>query len=297
MTKTIFLTTTACLALGCATAPPSEHLVDARAHYDKAANGAGAEYEPDLLYDASIAMEKAEQAYIRNPGSEKERHLSYIADRKALLVLAAANERVAERDLDEAEDTRARVLVAQRDTARGELASASDSLEDTRDDLGDTQSELAEERDAREATESQLRTALSSLSDVASIKSEREDIVITLSGEVLFKTDEATLLPLARNKLDRVANALRKQETSKTFVVEGHTDARGTDAYNEDLSQRRAQSVRSRLVSQGVSADRIRAVGRGESEPIASNKTPEGRANNRRVEIVLHDEPDHTASR
>ncbi len=297
MTKTIIFTTLTCVALGCATTSPSQHLVDARANYAKARNGAAYEYEPDLVHDASVALDKADEAYIRSPGSEKERHLAYIADRKALLAIAAAEGQVARDDLEEAEHARTKVLQAQRDEARSRLANASDHLEDTRDDLGDTREELAEEREARLAIESQLQAAMASLSEIASIKAEQKDIVITLSGEVLFKTDEATLLPLARTKLDKVAEVLREQQTEKTFIVEGHTDARGTDSYNEDLSRQRALAVRDYLVGQGVESERIRAVGRGESEPIASNKTPEGRANNRRVEIVVHDDPDRTASR
>ena len=296
MTHTLSIAA-ATLLVGCATTPPNEHLVDARAHYNMAAEGVGAQYEPDLLHDASVALEDAEQAHDNRPDSEQARHLAYIADRKAMLAMAAGNERVAEKRLENANETRTAVLQGQRDAARTQLASTSDRLEDTRDDLGMTKDKLAEERDAREAIESQLDAALASLSEIASIKAEQKDIVITLSGEVLFKTDEAKLLPLARQKLDRVASALKKQSDGKTFIVEGHTDSRGSDAYNEDLSQRRAMAVRSYLVSQGVPSQRIEAVGRGEAEPIATNKTTEGRANNRRVEIVVHAEPDRTASR
>ena len=119
------------------------------------------------------------------------------------------------------------------------------------------------------------------------MKAEQNETVITLSGSVVFKTGTATLLPIARQKLDDVATALKAQKEGTRIVVEGHTDSRGGTAFNEDLSRRRAVAVRDYLVSQGVDAERIAAVGRGESEPVASNDSPEGRANNRRVEIVL----------
>lgn len=73
----------------------------------------------------------------------------------------------------------------------------------------------------------------------------------------------------------------------KKIVVEGHTDSQGSDSSNQALSERRAQAVVSFLVSRGVSAEQIRAQGLGESRPIADNNSPEGRANNRRVEIVI----------
>jgi outer membrane protein OmpA-like peptidoglycan-associated protein len=82
-----------------------------------------------------------------------------------------------------------------------------------------------------------------------------------------------------------VATALTDRK--ENIVVEGHTDSRGSDSYNLDLSERRAQSVRDYLVTRGVSANHCRAVGYGESRPVADNRTAEGRANNRRVEIVI----------
>ena len=109
----------------------------------------------------------------------------------------------------------------------------------------------------------------------------------TLSGAVLFRSDKAELLPLAQNKLASVAKALNETDKRRQIVVEGHTDSRGSDNYNRKLSLQRAESVRSYLVGQGVPAARISAMGRGEDQPVASNRTAEGRANNRRVEIIV----------
>jgi len=81
--------------------------------------------------------------------------------------------------------------------------------------------------------------------------------------------------------------ALKQSDESSTFLVEGHTDSRGSAEMNQDLSAQRATSVRDYLISQGVSPDRIKAVGRGLNEPVANNDTAEGRANNRRVEVVV----------
>ncbi len=116
---------------------------------------------------------------------------------------------------------------------------------------------------------------------------EQRGTVITLSGSVLFATNQSTLLPIARQNLVSVANALKMTPEDRNIVVEGHTDSRGTDEHNMRLSHERASAVREFLVSQGVEPTRIQAVGRGESVPIADNSSPEGRANNRRVEIVI----------
>jgi len=94
-------------------------------------------------------------------------------------------------------------------------------------------------------------------------------------------------LPSAQAKLDEVALALTRQDAESKMTVEGHTDSQGEPSYNQELSQKRAQSVRDYLVSRGIAADRVTAQGFGLTRPIADNGSAEGRANNRRVEIVV----------
>ena len=93
----------------------------------------------------------------------------------------------------------------------------------------------------------------------------------------------------AQSKLTSVAEALKDQDDRK-IVVEGHTDSVGSDASNQELSMARAQSVVGFLTSHGVPADRVTAQGFGASRPVADNKSPEGRANNRRVEIIVQNQ-------
>jgi outer membrane protein OmpA-like peptidoglycan-associated protein len=109
---------------------------------------------------------------------------------------------------------------------------------------------------------------VASLKEIARVKEESRGTVITLDGAVLFVTGKSELLPLAQQKLDQVANALKEMDEGKTVVVEGHTDSQGSDDTNLKLSQQRAESVRSHLVARGVPADRITAVGRGEQQQI-----------------------------
>lgn len=107
---------------------------------------------------------------------------------------------------------------------------------------------------------------------------------VVLSSEVNFAFDSAKLKPQAEITLNEVAHRLR-ENTEIRVRIEGHTDSVGSAEYNQGLSQRRAESVRDYLASQGVSGDRMTAVGYGEERPVATNETPEGRALNRRVEI------------
>lgn len=150
-----------------------------------------------------------------------------------------------------------------------------------------TQAELDAERTARMKAEASLRSALASLAEFSKIKEEPRGLVITLNGSVLFATNKSELLPEAQKRLDDVAKALADLQAGQTMVVEGHTDSAGPDDANMTLSRARAQTVRDYLVSRGVATDRISAVGKGEGTPVADNAGAEGRANNRRVEIII----------
>ncbi len=109
---------------------------------------------------------------------------------------------------------------------------------------------------------------------------------VTFSSDALFDFDSATLKPEGRAGLDELVQRIQAVELDVVIAV-GHTDSIGSAAYNQRLSERRAEAVKAHLVSRGVPADRIRTEGRGFNEPVASNATPEGRAQNRRVEVTV----------
>ena len=111
-------------------------------------------------------------------------------------------------------------------------------------------------------------------------------LIVTMPQDILFATDSAQLTGSLQSDLLAVARSLNSYPNTTVQVV-GHTDNTGSAAYNQDLSQRRAQAVTSVLIQGGVNPGRIRTIGRGEDAPIASNLTAEGRAQNRRVEIVI----------
>jgi len=112
---------------------------------------------------------------------------------------------------------------------------------------------------------------------------EPETRTITVKLHVEFETDKDIVRAIYGDELNAVANAMKAQEDI-TLVLEGHTDSRASESYNQDLSQRRANAVKARIVEEyGIDASRISAVGYGESKPVADNDTVEGRARNRRV--------------
>ncbi|WP_442592450.1 outer membrane protein OmpA [Parapusillimonas sp. JC17] len=109
---------------------------------------------------------------------------------------------------------------------------------------------------------------------------------VVLNADTFFDFDKSTIKPEGRQVLDQVAAQVNTINL-ETLIATGHTDSIGTEQYNMGLSQRRANSVKDYLVGKGIPADRIYVEGKGESAPVASNATREGRAQNRRVEIEI----------
>lgn len=258
---------------GCASKKPTQMLEQARTQYETAVSGPAGESVPDLLYEARVALKKAEDAHERNPGSDEEEHLAYLAHRRTLLATYEADRIAAAQAMGEANAQRRTVLLSQRNEAQSELEQTSDAL--------------AAEQARRESADEQALRAVQALEEIAQVKADETRTIITLSGSMLFASGKATLLPGARSRLDRVAEALKQQGEGKQIVVEGHADASGSNEVNDALSQQRAESVRSYLVSRGVPDAAMRAIGKGENEPIADNATAVGRAANRRVEIEI----------
>ena len=118
------------------------------------------------------------------------------------------------------------------------------------------------------------------------IRNTGDRLIVTLPQDILFATDSATLRPDLQRDLRTVGQSLLTYPNTTVQVI-GHTDNTGDAGYNLNLSRQRAQSVANILMNEGVPAFRIQSIGRGEDQPIANNLTPEGRAQNRRVEIVI----------
>jgi len=139
----------------------------------------------------------------------------------------------------------------------------------------------------RADAEAMAREALDKLnSGGVTVKEESRGTVIMLPGAVLFSTGKSALLPGAKERLSKVADVL-KDAPNRKIVVEGHTDSTGKAATNDRLSQQRADAVKDYLMTRGVPSKQVTTKGFGASHPIANNSTSEGRAENRRVEIVV----------
>jgi len=263
---------TVCVAAGCAHNPPAE-LVDARAAYKQASASVAMQETPAELHTAHNALQTAEQSFKKDGASEHTRDLSYIALRKAQLAQVEGQLR--------SDKNRVKAIEANQEAAQGR------ELSQLRGQYQQQSQELAQSEAARKQSEQRAEQATAELANVANVRHDQRGTVITLSGEVLFASGKAELLPQAQSKLDEVAKALTQQDPDSRIVVEGHTDSQGKQAMNLDLSTRRAEAVRNYLLQRGVAPDRIRAEGLGMANPIADNKTAEGRADNRRVEIVV----------
>lgn len=257
----LIITAFVALFISCSASEPPQELVDARQAYQKASNGQATKLVPAELHKAKVALASAEKSFQDDSDSYVTRDLAYIADRKAKMAEGLANS-AAEKALTEK---------AKKDyeTAQAEI------LKSARNDLE------ASEQKAKLKAE-QLALALTELA----AKEEERGLVITLSGSVFFASNKAVLMPAAQNKLNEVADALLATKGRK-LTIEGHTDSQGSSFSNMDLAQRRADVVRAFIVSRGYPGDMIFAQGIGEGRPIADNSSAEGRANNRRVEIVV----------
>jgi outer membrane protein OmpA-like peptidoglycan-associated protein len=120
----------------------------------------------------------------------------------------------------------------------------------------------------------------------AEVRREGEGIVINFKEKVLFAFNQSDLSTNAQSSLEKLKNILEKYPDTNIEII-GHTDNKGTDSYNQDLSERRSSSVAAFLRAKGISAARVTTKGMGETDPVATNDTDEGRSLNRRVEFVI----------
>jgi outer membrane protein OmpA-like peptidoglycan-associated protein len=276
------------LLVACGSSLPPRELVDARSAYEKAKTGQAAQLKPEVVHEAKVALDQAEQAFADDPNSDRTRDLSYIAERKSELAIAQAGQSAAIQQRDQAQRDLMTAQAQGLQRAQGELTKTQQQLAAAGEKLSMTGKQLEEEKAARALAEKRARDAMDKLAVAAAlaVKEEPRGTVITLPGAVLFPTAKWDLLPGATQKLDQVAEALKNQADHK-MVVEGHTDSQGTESSNMELAQRRAQSVRDYLVSRGVPSDIISSVGIGQGRPVGDNSTAAGRQQNRRVEIIV----------
>jgi OmpA-OmpF porin, OOP family len=248
-------------AMGCSTMRESPALNQARAAYAQAQqNPQIATNAPLTLREAEQAVQRAEQAWKGDDDEEEVQHLAYVAERKVEIARAAAEQKMAETEVQRLGEERERVLLESR-SREARQAQQQAQVATTR------ATQLEQELKALQAKETE------------------RGLELTL-GDVLFEVNQATLKPGAMRNLYQLVEFL-KQNPKRNVLIEGHTDSTGSESYNFDLSQRRAEAISTFLITNGISPERINARGYGEAYPVASNDTVAGRQQNRRVAVVV----------
>lgn len=288
--KKLLLTLSLSLAAasGCATTVPDELRI-ARDNYRRASTGPAVQIAPVELHAAQVALLAAEASFEEDSDSYHTKDLAYVAQRKSEVAEATASITIEKQNQVKASDQFQKTQTEVIGKTKDELATSQTDLADSQRTGAANSIKLGAEQQARAAADQRAATAQLALAKLAAVREEPRGMVITLSGSVLFASDKSALLPAARNRLEQVAEVLLASP-DRSLTIEGHTDSRGGTQYNIDLSQRRADAVRDELVRRGYPTERIESRGLGAAQPVSDNNSADGRANNRRVEIVIRPE-------
>jgi outer membrane protein OmpA-like peptidoglycan-associated protein len=259
-------------ALAACASPPqrSEQVEQARTEIQTLSQDPMAQQAAGADLDAARkSLERAETALQQKQPPAVVDHYAYLAKRHAEAGEARAAEAHSRQEIARANQERDQIILQARNR---EANSAQASAEAAKDQAAAAQAQLA-----------------SAQQELAALKAKQTErgMVVTL-GDVLFDTGQATLKPGAMESINRLATYLSQNPQTKV-LVEGHTDSVGSDDYNISLSERRARAVATELESRGIPDSQIQTLGRGKDMPVASNSTPAGRQQNRRVEIVFSD--------
>ena len=263
----------------CGAHRPPQELVDARAAYAHASQTNAQQLVPAELHVAQTSLADAERKFDDDGDSQATKDLAYIAMRKSQRAEALGNAAAADA-------ARAQYTAERTRTQDQIITDQQKQLRAQQGQIAQQQAETESEHQARLEAEKKAKDSMDALSKSLAVKADERGTVVTLPSGVLFVTGKADLLPGAQTELNQVADTLKAQ-AEHHFTVEGHTDSTGSNAINDVLSSKRANAVRDYLIVHGVSADAISAEGMGSNHPVGDNKTTEGRAMNRRVEIIV----------
>jgi len=280
------------LLAACASTTPSPALEEARtAVSTAAADPAVNQYAQLELKQATDALAKADRVWADDHDTSETNHLAYIARQRAEIATNAARARQLDANIQqaggEADRIRLQARTQEADTARLRAQQAQQQAMSAEQRAAQQQAQATAAMAQANAAQDRVRALEAQLRELEAQQTER-GLLVTL-GDVLFAFNKADLSAQAGPRLDKLANFL-KQFPDRKLLIEGYTDSVGGDSYNQDLSDRRAQAVRDALVQRGVDSSRVTARGYGKAHPVADNASPEGRAMNRRVEIVIADD-------
>ncbi len=272
-TKRSFILLTITLALFACS--PRIHQGLEKAKYDlqtSKANPQIAANSPLILADAEQSLDEARHQWKKSRDTDEVDHLVYLTERKLDIARENAGKSLAQ----------ANSVVSQ---AEANLHAKSLAIESSNERARASNIISQHYREKAEDKEDQVNQLQSELKALKAEKTERGN-VMTLSNDVIFEVNKADLKPGAVLQLNPLIKFL-KQNLGIKVTIEGHTDSQGATDYNQDLSERRAQAVRSMLVAQNIEESRIAAKGMGEDFPVASNNSDAGRLQNRRVQIIF----------
>jgi len=270
------------LGVGCASTPPPA-LQQARARYaDAAADPVVSSNASVELYEAEQAVSRVERAFERDAEEREIERLAEIAELRVATAEQVAQRRSLEQRAEELGSRRVDVRLEAREQRIEEARTRA------REQAARAQAE-AERADTATERATAAEQRLSELErDLEAAANQGTPVVVTLD-DVLFAFGRADLQPGSQRTLDRVAEFL-KAHPERAISIEGHTDDVGSDAANQQLSERRARAVSDYLRSRGVDANRLETVGYGETRPMVANTSPSARQQNRRVEIVIEEQ-------
>lgn len=241
--------------------------------------------DPELATRAPVAIQDAEEALaaaeVPRDDADLSRHLVLIADRKVDIAAAQARTRLLEDQRKTLSDQRES---ARLDSRTREADAAKGSADAARMDADAARSEAAASKQMTAAANQQAAELQAQIAELNARETER-GLIVTL-GDVLFATGRADLQGSAPSNLGKLAAFLNRYP-ERTVAIEGYTDSIGGDRFNQDLSQRRADAVKSYLMQQGIASSRLTSSGMGEGSPVAGNDSATGRQQNRRVEVVI----------
>lgn len=246
---------------------------------------------PVELTKAQTDLVRAQAAWNNQEQDTEVNHLAYLTKQSVAIAVETAKRKSAELEVANAADERNRVLLAIR------TEEASKAQRDTQIAKGQTQNALADSAAANQRTREVENYAAQLQSRLAALNAKQTErgYVITL-GDILFDNNQSELKPGASTGVERLGTFML-QYPQRKVLVEGYTDNIGSTSSNQALSTRRANSIRLALIRMGVQSSRIATQGYGESYPVGSNESAEGRQANRRVEIILSDDNGRLTSR
>lgn len=283
---------TAGLLSACASRAPLPSLEQARSTIERtSADPAVGRYAQLELKEARDALARADQAWDKDHDQTETNHLAYVAERRAEIASNTARARDLQAQVQqtgsETDRLRLQARTAEAEQATQRAQDATRNAQLAQQQALSAEQRAQQQRQAALSAQDRVRALEGQLRELEAQQTER-GLLVTL-GDVLFAFDKAELSAQAAPRMDKLASFLA-QFPDRKVLIEGFTDSVGNDRYNLSLSERRAQAARDALVQRGVDRTRIAARGHGKSHPVASNASPEGRAMNRRVEIVIADE-------